>query len=275
MKRVWPVLLLCFAGTAYGQQTVRIPIIVNGGSEGATPVLRVDVDHEPAAMTSITPLAGQHLQYVLMNDGTVNSQWPGGLKQQTDVADQLLKQLVSGNDTGSLANFSEEISIDVQSQKNPQQLAAKLERNGKGVGVGLYDSVISTAKWLAKQPVEFDSRKVIFVVCNGTDTVSTHRIAQAIETLQRAAIPVFVIAPATTGSNTQGDNLRKLARETGGAAYFVSQDAKPALDSIQNDLTHSFLLQVSVPSSKKMVPLGVTDVGSQLTIVAAPQIGVQ
>jgi hypothetical protein len=275
MKRVWPVLLLCLAGTSYGQQTVRIPIIVNGGSEGAIPVLKVEVDHEPAPMTSVTALAGQHLQYVLMNDGTVNSQWSGGIKQQTDIADRLLKELVSGSDTGSLINFTEEINIDVVNQKNPQQLSARLERNGKGIGVGLYDSVISTAKWLSKQPVQFDSRRVIFLVCNGTDTVSTHRLAQAIETLQRAAIPVFVIAPATTGSNTQGDNLRKLARETGGAAYFVTQDAKQALDSIQNDLTHSFLLQVSVPSSKKMVPLGVSDVASQLTIVAAPQIGAQ
>lgn len=274
MKRVWPVLLLCLAGTSYGQQTVRIPIIVNGGSEGATPALKVEVDHEPAPMTSVTPLAGQHLQYVLMNDASGNNQWPGGIKQQADVADQLLKAIVSNADLGSLVNFAEQSYIDVPNQKDPKQLSAKLEREGRGA-TSLYDALVSTAKWLSKQPLAFDSRKVIFLVCDGTDNASTHRLPQAIETLQRAAIAVFIIAPATTGSNTQGDNLRKLARETGGAAYFVTQDAKQALDSIQSDLTHSFLLQVSVPSSKKMVPLGVSDVASQLTIVAATQIGVQ
>jgi len=225
-------------------------------------------------MTSVTPLAGQHLQYVLMNDASANSQWPGGIKQQTDVADQLLKDIVSNSDLGSLANFAEQSNIDVPNQKDPKQLSAKLEREGRGA-TSLYDALVSTAKWLSKQPLAFDSRKVIFLVCDGTDNASTHRLPQAIETLQRAAIAVFIIAPATTGSNTQGDNLRKLARETGGAAYFVTQDAKQALDSIQNDLTHSFLLQVSVPSSKKMVPLGVSDVASQLTIVAASQIGAQ
>lgn len=274
MKRLFP-LVLCLAGISYGQQTARVPIIILGGEDAAiaanSPILKVEVDHEPAGMTSITPLVGQHLRYLLMNDGSAGNQWQGGIKQQTQVADQLLKQLVSNADVGSLINFADDIYIDVASEQNAQLLSAKLERQGKG-GTALADAVISATRWFSKQALGPDYRKVIFLICDGRDTTSTHRLNQAIEALQRAAIPVFVIAASTEASNSQGDNLRRLARETGGDAYFVSDDPKQAFESIRHDLDRGFLLQVSVPSSKKMIPLDVSDPAKQFSIIAAPQV---
>jgi hypothetical protein len=54
-------------------------------------------------------------QAVLLNDKSGRTLWPGGIEQQANAAAQLLKEVVRpASDVGSLVNFSEEFSLEVE-----------------------------------------------------------------------------------------------------------------------------------------------------------------
>jgi von Willebrand factor type A domain len=109
---------------------------------------------------------------VLLNDQSGSTKWPVGIKQQTEVADEFLTQVVTaGDDIGGLVNFGDDVYIDVQNEKDPLKLAGKLERKGVG-GTKLYDAVVSAGKWLAKQSVNPEHRKVMFLFCDGEDNTT-------------------------------------------------------------------------------------------------------
>jgi len=275
MRCLSPVILCCLTAVLHGQQTISVPIIVAGGDHASISVkdadLKAEVNHQPVAIASVTPLAGKHLQYVLLNDQSGSTRWPDGIKQQTEVADQLLKQVVAaGSDIGSLVNFGDDVFIDVQNEKDPLKLAGKLERTGRG-GTKLYDAVVSAGKWLAKQPVNPDHRKVMFLFCDGEDNTSKSRLSEAIDTLQRATIPIFIIAPSSVETKKQGEKLRQLSRETGGRVYFLPRDTKQVeFALLKQDLSQSFLLKMSIPSGEGTLPLVITNPANPQDQISAP-----
>src|SRR5258708_7751892 len=129
MKRLVLVIISCSLNAAlFGQQTIFVPVIVEGDQAALSlkdSDLKVEVNHQPVTVSSFTPLAGQHLLYALINGERKNTLWPKGSAQQIDVAGQFLKEVITaGVDIGSLINFSDEYFLDVQDQKDPQQLAA-------------------------------------------------------------------------------------------------------------------------------------------------------
>jgi len=89
-------MLCCLTTLLHGQQTVSIPVIVANGDQASSSIkvsdLKVQIEGRPVTVSSVTPLAGGHLQYVLLNDQSGKLLWPNGIKQQTEVADQFLNQ---------------------------------------------------------------------------------------------------------------------------------------------------------------------------------------
>lgn len=279
MRCLSPVILWCLTAVLHAQQTISVPTIVAGGDHASISVkdadLKAEVNHQPVSIASVTPLAGKHLQYVLMNDKSGSTRWPNGIKQQAEVADQFLNEVVmAGSDIGTLVNFGDDVYLDIQNEKDPLKLTDKLVRNGVG-GTKLYDAVVSAGKWLAKQPVNPEHRKVMFLFCDGQDNTSKSRLSEAIDTLQRATISIFIIAPSSVETKKDGEKLRQLSRETGGRVYFLPRDTKRVeFTSLKQDLTQSFLLKMSVPPGpgKGALPLVITDPANQDHISAPSQI---
>jgi hypothetical protein len=281
MKWLVFLILCCFVSPVlYGQQTVNVPIAIIVDDQNPTSInlsnLKAEVRHQPATVMSITPLAGERLQYILLNDASGRNQWPNGTKQQTDAADQLLKQVgVASSGVGSLVNFSDQVYIDVQNENDPQKLAAKLERTGRG-GTVMYEAVVSAAKWLGKQPALPDSRKVMFLFGDGEDNTSRSTLDDAGDALQRTGIPIFIVAPSSVETKKQGERLRQLASQSGGRVYFLQRDTRPVtFDSLKRDLDQSFLLKIAVPlaGGPEMVPVTITDVNDpRLHIIVQSQI---
>jgi hypothetical protein len=123
MKRLSLLILCCLARASWGQQTVSVPIFVDGGQAQVSiksSDLKVEVNGQPVAILSIAPLASEHLQYALLNDQSRHTRWPNGNKQQTELANRFLKQVVAaGIDMGTLVNFGEYVFLDVQNGKEP------------------------------------------------------------------------------------------------------------------------------------------------------------
>jgi hypothetical protein len=277
-------LLLAFSLTAasYGQQNVSIPIIVAGSQTLLalkTTDLKVEVNHQLVSVTSVTPLSGQHLQYVLMNGFGGRSHWPSGLDQQADVATKFLKEVVvAGSDDGTLVNFGErQVFLDVQNERDPRKLSAKLERHGRS-GTPLFDAVVSSARWIAKQPEIPTYRKLIVLFWNAEDTSSKSSMGQAIEALQRAATPIFIFAPSSIDGRKNGEELSRLAAASGGRAYFPPRKMKSvSFDAFKRDLAQSFLVGIDAPSLQGVfLPLKIEEVvESKASVIAASQIALQ
>jgi hypothetical protein len=111
------------------------------------------------------------LQYMVLNDTSGKTLWPGGIEQQANTAARFLKQVVRpSSDIGTLVNFSEEFSLDVENSTNPDDIVAKLVRRGH-YATALYQALVSAAQWLAKQESS-DRHKIIFVFSDGDDNAS-------------------------------------------------------------------------------------------------------
>lgn len=266
----------------YGQETFDASIAIIVNEPHAVPFsisdLRVEVKGQPAILTSITPLKGNCLQYILINDSSGGTYWPNGTKEQADAADEFLKQIITSSDIGTLINFNDQAYADIQNTNDPKKLSAKIDRNGRG-GTLLYDTVIMAADYSRQQTLAAGCRTVLFLFSDGGDNASKHKLADASEALERAYTPLFIIAPSSVQTKKQGDVLRKMAEKSGGRVYFFDKNEKQwNFDLLRRDLGQSFLLNIhgTLPNPKQIAPLSITDIsGSKLHIIAPTQIVMQ
>jgi hypothetical protein len=222
----------------------------------------------------VTPLSGKHLRYVLVHDARVHNNWPGGTDQQKHVSTEFLKQVVSpGVDTGTLVSYGELVLLGPKNERDPRKLASEL-RTDRANPARLYDAITAGAISLANEQSGSDERKVLFLVCDGKETGSRVGLADALNVIHKASLPIFVFAPSDVEKRKEGRALRELAEESGGRAYFLPPDTKRlTFEDTKRDLADSFLLMLNLPSPKGLPPLSVTEVGHpQLSIVAPSQV---
>jgi hypothetical protein len=163
------------------------------------------------------------LQYVLLYDKSGKTLWPGGIEEQANSASQFLKQVVRpGTDVGTLVNFDEDFFIAVENSTQPDDISAKLTRQG-GHGTRFWEAVVWAEEWLAKQQLS-DRKKVIFVFTDGDDNASQTPWEVVYADLQKLHIPVFIIAPSVVEHKRPGKRIMEMAGATAGAAYFVGKD---------------------------------------------------
>lgn len=263
----------------YSQEKTALPIIVAGATQSSIPVrasdFKVEVNNEPVPVASLTSLSGKPLQYVLIHDQRLHDQWPGGSYQQEQVAKELLRQVISSDsDTGTLVSYSDEVFLDVKDETNPKKLSSQIHTTGIGPAQ-LYEAVVNGAGLLAKRPTLPNARKVIFLVCDGSDTGSHVGLADAIKSLQEASLPIFVVAPSEREKKKQGQDMRQLAEQSGGRAYFLAPGTKYlTFDDLKRDLADSFLLALNPPiQNKGFLPLRVTGVAHpQLSISSSTRV---
>src|SRR5881394_1887918 len=117
------------------------------------------------------PSPAPALQYVLLYDKSGRTLWPGGIEEQANAASQLLEDVVRpGKDVGTLVNFDEDFSIVVENSNQPDDISAKLTRQGSH-GTRFWEAVVWAEEWLAKQEPS-DRKKVVFVLSDGNDDAS-------------------------------------------------------------------------------------------------------
>lgn len=255
-----------------------MPVIVAGTSQSSIPVqpsdFRAEVNHQPASVESVVPLSGKHLRYVLIHDARLHNDWPGGRDQQVHVAKELLQQVISpGADTGTLVSYGELVLLGSQNQKDPRKLASEVVTDRINPA-RLYDAIFAASSLLAKQESSSDERKVAFLICDGKDSGSQVDLSNILKLLQKASIPLFVVAPSDVEKRKEGQYMRELAAGSGGRTYFLPPDTKHlTFGDLKRDLADSFLLGLKLPSQKGLLPLSITVIGhAQLSILAASQV---
>jgi Ca-activated chloride channel homolog len=145
-------------------------------------------------------------------------------------AAQFFKYLLRPGDKAALLSVSSESKIELALTSDAEQLVNALDLLKPQGATALYDGMIMAARHL--RPA--DGRHVMVVLSDGTDTVSTATLAQALAEVQRSDAIVYGVhstgvAPSASVQDLAGEfALKAMCEDTGGRAFFppIFEDQK-------------------------------------------------
>jgi Ca-activated chloride channel family protein len=188
----------------------------------------------------------QALSVILMVDTSGST--AKELKYEADSASRFFHALLDeGNaqDSAALFTFNWEIREQQTFTRDLKALDARLKLMHGDAGTAMYDAVYLGAGRLEPR----SGRKVIVVVTDGGDTVSSKTVHQALEAAQLADAIIYaiVVMPITNdaGRNTGGEHaLDFMADGTGGRCFLpsVGTELDKAFASIITELRTQYLL---------------------------------
>jgi VWFA-related protein len=121
-----------------------------------------------------------------------------------------------------VVNFGDDVSLQPLEGKQFTNDAAVLERAVSAVGAAgqtaLYDAIVEGLRHLQLGTLE---KKALVIVSDGGDDASRHKYSEVLELARRSQAVIYSIGLA--GESHQEENpavLRRLARDTGGIAFF-------------------------------------------------------
>lgn len=180
----------------------------------------------------------------------------------------LFNVLRRGNDQAFLMTFDDEPAVPQDYTDDPGKLRDQIYRQRAGGGTAVYDAIFSAcANQLSHPPrPEGDNpdvvRRIMILISDGDDNLSSHSRGEAIEMAQRASVVIYTISTSTqwTSTNedadaskradrkyhkTEGDKiLAELAEETGGRAFFPYRvyDLDQSFQDIGDELRSQYSL---------------------------------
>jgi Ca-activated chloride channel family protein len=170
------------------------------------------------------------------------------LLYETDSAARFLRALLSeGNpeDAVALYSFNYVVTLQQSFTHNYRTLETRLKTLHGDAGTALYDAIYLSARELEPR----QGRKVMVIVTDGGDTVSSKDVHAALEAAQLADAVIYpvVVMPITNdaGRNIGGEHaLQFMAEGTGGRPFLPSLGAEldKAFGEIITELRTQYLL---------------------------------
>jgi Ca-activated chloride channel family protein len=169
------------------------------------------------------------------------------MKYQTDAVNRFTRALFKeGNpkDTAALLTFNWQVQELVSFTRNASRFESATRRLRGEAGTSLYDAIYLGAERIEDR----DGRRVLIVVTDGADTVSSKNYHEALRAAHDADAVVYGILtlPITNdaGRHVAGEHaLTGIARSTGGKMFTPGMNALDlAFDEILRDLRTQYLL---------------------------------
>ncbi len=159
-------------------------------------------------------------------------------------AARFFRQVMQPGDKSAMMSVSSDPRLEIGFTENVDQLVDALALLKPQGATALYDALISAARYL--RPAE--GRHVMVVLSDGTDTVSSSTLAQALTEIQKSDAVIYGVhstgvAPSANVQDLAGEFvLKALCEDTGGRAFFppIYEDQKREtrdLDEIYRRLT--------------------------------------
>lgn len=176
-------------------------------------------------------------------------------------AAQFFRNVMRRGDQAALMSVSSEARIELQFTSDVDQLVNALGQLKAQGATALYDAMISAARYL--RPAE--GRHVMVVLSDGTDTVSTSTLAQALNEAQKSDAVIYGVhstgvAPSPNVQDLAGEFvLKAMCEDTGGRAFFppIYEDQKKEtrdLDEIYKRLAAEVRAQYVLTYYSKVEP---------------------
>ncbi len=167
------------------------------------------------------------------------------LKVEQSAAYNFVRSLMRPVDAMALYQFSETVSELVPFTSKVERLEGGLKRLRVGGATALYDAIYLGSKALMRR----DNRKVMLVITDGGDTMSSVDYHEALRFAQQAEAMVYSIIDvpieAEAGRNTGGEHaLMTISGDTGGKFYYAnsSEGLDKAFRQVSDELRTQYLL---------------------------------
>ncbi|MDX2029553.1 MAG: VWA domain-containing protein [Blastocatellia bacterium] len=165
---------------------------------------------------------------VLMD--TSNSVKPK-LKFEKDAAVSFLQtMLTSRKDRALFATFDSQVELHQDFTNRLDLLTRAIDKVKAQGETRMYDAIFSVCE--EKMMAAANRRRAMVIITDGEDTVSEHSLAEAIDLAQRSETVIFIISTkaggffgveAGTVDRKEDKDIKRLAEETGGRAFFTAQ----------------------------------------------------
>jgi VWFA-related protein len=158
-------------------------------------------------------------------------------------------QASNPQDREFVVNFSDSVTFglppDLEFTSDTQKLEAAVLNTPASGQTALYDALIAALKRLEKDSRD---RKVLLLVSDGGDNASKHTFPEALRMAQSSNVIIYTIGLFDEHSFDQNPKvLTKIAKETGGEAYFPKSAAETVgvCRQIAGDIRHQYTLGYS------------------------------
>src|SRR5216684_8509219 len=193
------------------------------------------------------------------------------LKLEQDAATNFVYSVLRRNkDAAFVMTFDDEPQILQDFTSEADKLRDQIVNTRAGGGTAIYDAVYQACEKQLSHPPRPPGdqpdvvRRVIILISDGDDNLSTHTRAEAIEMAQRFSVVIYTISTSTQWvslsqtdpqktanrkiQKTEGDNiLQDLAEQTGGRAFFpyhvddLDQSFQDIGDELRNQYSIAYL----------------------------------
>jgi Ca-activated chloride channel family protein len=167
------------------------------------------------------------------------------IKLELASAKKFVAATLHRNDKMSVYQFSEVVQELVRFSTDPKRIDRAIDNVRVGAATALYDAIYLGSNALANR----DGRKVMVLITDGGDTMSSTKYPEAVRSAQEADALVYsiIIVPiaSNAGRNTGGEHaLIQLSHDTGGKHYFASspKSLDEAFQQISSELRTQYLL---------------------------------
>src|SRR5215510_9588745 len=208
-------------------------------------------DKAPQAIISFQPQSNLPLDLAVLMD-TSTSVKPK-LKFEKDAAlTFLVTMLKSSQDRALFSTFDSQVELHQDFTNRLDLLTQAINKVKAQGGTKMYDAIYSICeeKMMARTP---GRRYAMVVITDGADTESQRDLKDAIDIAQRSETTVYVISTESGGFfgaqlglvyRKEDKDLKRLAEETGGRAFFTADLAElgKILDGIARELRSQYLI---------------------------------
>jgi Ca-activated chloride channel homolog len=209
-------------------------------------------DKTPQAILSFSPLSNLPIDVAMLMD-TSNSVKPK-LKFERDAAYSFLETVLqSRRDRALLATFDSQVELHQDLTNRLDLLTKAIDKIKAQGGTRMYDAIYSVCQEKMMSPTVVGRRRVMVVITDGEDTESERTLQEAIEIAQRSETTVYVISTkaggffgvqAGTVDRKEDKDLKRLAEDTGGRAFFTAEviELEKSLTQITRELRNQYMI---------------------------------
>jgi len=209
-------------------------------------------DKTPQTIISFNPLSNLPIDVAMLMD-TSNSVKPK-LKFERDAAYSFLETVLqTRKDRALFATFDSQVELH-QDLTNRLDLLTKAIDKIKAQGATrMYDAIYSVCEEKMMSAATTGRRRVMVIITDGEDTESNRTLQEAIEIAQSSETTVYVISTKSGGffgvqagtvDRREDKDLKRLAEDTGGRAFFTAEviELEKSLTQITRELRNQYMI---------------------------------
>jgi Ca-activated chloride channel family protein len=209
-------------------------------------------DKVPQSIISFNPLSNLPIDVAMLMD-TSNSVKPK-LKFERDAAYSFLETVLKyRQDRALFATFDSQVELHQDLTNRLDLLTKAIDKIKAQGGTRMYDAIYSVCEEKMMSPSVFGRRRVMVVITDGEDTESERTLQDAIDIAQRSETTIYVISTkaggffgvqAGTVDRREDKELKRLAEDTGGRAFFTAEviELEKSLTQITRELRNQYII---------------------------------